>query len=194
VIVVASVSDGADVTVWRTTGALVAGRPAVPVSNLVAGGGRVTYPTFLTWRGFLDREPPRRPDPQKPAAPPSFRAEAWKFGFTGSRCLACGVRYLPPQRVCLKCHAVDRMAPAPMADVPATIATFTVDRLAYSLSPPVVAVVIDFEGGGRFQCELTDVDPASVKIGDRVEMSFRRLITAEGVHNYFWKARPVRAL
>ena len=26
-----------------------------------------------------------------------------------------------------------------MADVPATIATFTVDRLAFSLSPPVVA-------------------------------------------------------
>ena len=53
--------------------------------------------------------------------------------------------------------------------------------------------MIDFDGGGRFQCELTDVDPARVKIGDRVEMTFRRLFTAEGVHNYFWKARPIRA-
>jgi uncharacterized OB-fold protein len=79
-----------------------------------------------------------------------------------------------------------------MADVPATISTYTVDRLAYSLSPPVVAAVIDFEGGGRFQCELTDVDPAAVKIGDRVEMTFRRLFTANAVHNYFWKARPRR--
>ena len=65
-------------------------------------------------------------------------------------------------------------------------------RLAYSLSPPVVVGVLDFEGGGRFQCELTDVDPASVKIGDRVEMTFRRPMTAHGVHNYFWKARPPR--
>jgi len=24
-----------------------------------------------------------------------------------------------------------------------------------------------------------------------VAMTFRRLYTAEGVHNYFWKARPV---
>jgi hypothetical protein len=24
-----------------------------------------------------------------------------------------------------------------------------------------------------------------------VEMTFRRLYTAQGVHNYFWKARPV---
>jgi uncharacterized OB-fold protein len=56
----------------------------------------------------------------------------------------------------------------------------------------VVAAVVDFEGGGRFQCELTDVDPKAVKIGDQVEMTFRRLFTANGVHNYFWKARPRR--
>ena len=28
--------------------------------------------------------------------------------------------------------------------------------------------------------------------GDRLEMTFRRLYTAQGVHNYFWKARPGR--
>ena len=66
------------------------------------------------------------------SAPPSFRAESWKFAFTGSRCQACGARHVPPQRVCVKCHAVDRMAPERLADIPATIATFTVDRLAYS--------------------------------------------------------------
>jgi uncharacterized OB-fold protein len=152
----------------------------------------VGYTSYLTWRGFLDREAPRRPDPERPAAPPAFRSEDWKFAFTGSRCAACGARHLPPQRVCVKCHAIDQMTRERLADVPATIATFTVDRLAYSLSPPVVAAVIDFDGGGRFQCELTDVDPATVKIGNRVEMTFRRLFTADGVHNYFWKARPLR--
>jgi uncharacterized OB-fold protein len=187
-----SLADGADAVIWRTTSALGSRDTTVSVASQIARGGRISYTAFLTWRGFLDREPPRRPDPERPAAPPSFRREAWKFGFIGSRCQACGARHLPPQRVCVKCQAVDRMAPAPMADVPATISTYTVDRLAYSLSPPVVAAVIDFEGGGRFQCELTDVDPASVKIGDRVEMTFRRLFTANGVHNYFWKARPRR--
>ena len=80
-----------------------------------------------------------------------------------------------------------------LTDIPATIATFTVDRLAFSLSPPMVAAVLDFDGGGRFRCELTDVDPDKVEIGQRVEMTFRRLYTAEGIHNYFWKARPVRS-
>src|SRR2546426_3233331 len=93
--------------------------------------------------------------------------EAWKFAFTGSRCQACGARHLPPQRVCVKCHAVDRMAPERLADVPATIATFTVDRLAYSLSPPVVAAGIDFEGGGRVPGGLDDRDPGAGRVGDR---------------------------
>ena len=189
-IAVVSLADGADASVWRVTGA--PRRPAGVAAQL-AGGGRVSYPTFLTWRGFLRREPPRRPDPQAPEAPPARRAEAWKFAFTGSRCQACGARHLPPQRVCVKCHAVDRMVPERMADTPATIATFTVDRLAFSPSPPMVVAVLDFEGGGRFQSEMTDVDPKSVKIGDRVTMTFRRLITAGGVHNYFWKAKPLRS-
>jgi 3-hydroxy-3-methylglutaryl CoA synthase/uncharacterized OB-fold protein len=193
-IAVVSLADGADVTIWRATGAVAAWRPEPTVASRVAAGVAVPYATFLTWRGFLEREPPRRPDPEPPAAPPALRAEAWKFAFTGSRCEACGARHLPPQRVCVKCHAVDRMAPERLADVAATIATFTVDRLAYSLSPPVVVAVIDFEGGGRFQCELTDVDPAAVAIGDRVEMTFRRLYTAGSVHNYFWKARPMRGV
>ena len=42
--------------------------------------------------------------------------------------------------------AVDDMELVPMADVPATVATFTIDRLAYSLAP-TIAVVIDFDAG-----------------------------------------------
>src|SRR5207249_4452207 len=190
-IAVVSLADGCDVTVWRTTGGLAGRGSSVDAATRLEGGGQGSHANFLTWRGLLRREPPRRPGPQPPEAPPAARAEAWKFAFTGSRCQACGVRHLPPQRMCVKCHAVDRMAPERLADVPATIATFTVDRLAYSLSPPVVAAVIDFEGGGRFQCELTDVDPGAVRIGDRVAMTFRRLLTAGSVHNYFWKARPI---
>jgi len=192
VIAIVSLADGADASVWRTTAALAARRPAAPVAAQLASAGPVSYATFLTWRGFLRREPPRRPDPQPYEAPAAARAEGWKYAFTGSRCLACGARHVPPQRVCVKCHAIDRMTPERLADVPATIATFTVDRLAYSMSPPVVVAVVDFEGGGRFQCEMTDVDPKAVKIGDRVELTFRRLYTANGIHNYFWKARPIR--
>ena len=72
------------------------------------------------------------------------------------------------------------------------MATFTVDHLAFSLSPPVVGVIVDFDGGGRYRCEMTDVSAPDLAIGSRVEMTFRRIYTAQGVHNYFWKARPVQ--
>ena len=121
-----------------------------------------------------------------------FRSEKWKFGFIGSRCTACGTPQLPPQRVCVHCSARDEMEPYPFADRRAKVATFTLDRLAFSLNPPTVNVVVDYEGGGRFLCEMTDCEPEKVAIGDEVEMTFRRMYTAGGVHNYFWKVRPKR--
>jgi hydroxymethylglutaryl-CoA synthase len=189
-IAVLTVADGCSAQLWQTTEAVETLRPAVSVRDRIAEGiGLVPYARFLTWRGFLDREPPRRPEPDRPAAPPSRRSAAWKFGLNGS-VDETGFVHLPPSRVSLHSGSVDRMTPVPMVGVRGHIATFTVDRLAYSLSPPVVAAVIDFEGGGRFPLELTDVDAEQVRIGDRVEMTFRRLYTQGGVHNYFWKARP----
>jgi hydroxymethylglutaryl-CoA synthase len=197
-ILVVSVADGADAVVLRTTEALVAVQAAVPDSRRLdaqIAGGRpgLSYQSFLTWRDLLHREPPRRPDPVPPAAPPTMRSAAWKFGFVASRCEVCGTRQLPPARVCVQCRAVDQMTPERVADVLGTVATFTVDRLAFSLNPPVVVGVIDFDGGGRFSCELTDLDWAEARIGLRVQMTFRKLFTANGVHNYFWKAKPLRA-
>lgn len=191
-IAVVLLADGANMILLRTTDAIAAYKPKATVAEVESGGQPVSYINFLTWRNMLNREPPRRPDPERPAAPPSFRSDPWKFGFTASRCTNCGMRHLPPARVCVSCHSVDKMETERLADLEATVATFTIDRLAFSLSPPVVGVVIDFDGGGRFQCELTEVDPDKVAIGDKVEMTFRRLYTADGVHNYFWKARPAR--
>jgi 3-hydroxy-3-methylglutaryl CoA synthase/uncharacterized OB-fold protein len=198
VVAMVELADGADVIILRTTDALVGvqearGRAGLRgVADLVEDGrSDLPYAVFLSWRGLLQREPPRRPDPERPDAPASLRSEGWKFGFNASRCLVCGFRHLPPTRVCLSCQAVDQMAPERMADLRGTVATYTVDHLAFSLSPPMVGAVIDFDGGGRYRGEMTDVDPGSVAVGARVEMTFRRLYSAEGVHNYFWKARPL---
>jgi 3-hydroxy-3-methylglutaryl CoA synthase/uncharacterized OB-fold protein len=187
-------ADGASALALRTTQALASHRQPQPVAaQIAAGSTALEYATFLSWRGFLDREPPRRPDPDPVAAPPAQRRADWKFGLVAATCTRCGTRSLPPDRVCQQCHAVDEMAPEPLADVPATVTTYTVDRLAYTPSPPVLMVVLDFDGGGRMRCQLTDAATHEVRIGLRVEMTFRRLVTAAGVHNYFWKARPIRS-
>jgi hydroxymethylglutaryl-CoA synthase len=187
-----SAADGCDAIVLRTTAALPRLRAPEPVAAQYAAGREIAYATFLTWRGVLERETPRRPEPDRPAAPASARTEAWKFGFVGTRCTACERVHVPPTRVCSNCRAVDQMQRIPLAGRPGTVATYTVDRLAYSLSPPMIDAVIDFDGGGRYTLELADASPDEVAIGTRVEMTFRRLYTTGGVHNYFWKARPLR--
>jgi 3-hydroxy-3-methylglutaryl CoA synthase len=199
VIAVLSLADGADALILRTTPALTdaqrarAGADVPTVAEQVASGrDDLSYASFLTWRGQMHREPPRRPDPERPGAPTVHRSEEWKYAFVASRCTACGFRHMPPTRACLNCHAIDQMQPERLADTAGTVATFTIDHLAFSLSPPVIGVIIDFDGGGRFRCEMTDARPDELSIGDRVAMTFRRVWTAQGVHNYFWKARPLQ--
>jgi 3-hydroxy-3-methylglutaryl CoA synthase/uncharacterized OB-fold protein len=195
-VVSVALADGADVAVLQVTEHIttVHSHRRRPVARQIDGVHReLSYGTFLTWRGRLDREPPRRPNPPSPAAGPTLRNKDWKFALTATRCESCKTRHLPPARVCVKCHAVDRMVAERVADEPATVATYTVDRLAFSPSPPLIAAMIDYEGGGRAGVEIADAEPDEIAIGTQLEMTFRRLYTADnGVHNYFWKARPVR--
>jgi len=193
VVVLVHLADGADVVVLRTTGALATWQPARTVADQVARGAELPYGKFLSWRGMLTLEPPRRPEPQRVSSTAAWRSEDWKFGFVGSKDRSSGAVHLPPSRVSMQGGAFDDMEQVPMADAVGTVVTFTVDRMAYSPSPPIVFAVVDFDGGGRFPVELTDVDADELAIGDRVEMTFRRLFTADGIHDYFWKARPVRA-
>jgi hydroxymethylglutaryl-CoA synthase len=165
-VVLLVLSDGADAVVFRTTDAIASYRPARPVAAQLAAGASVDYGRYLAWRGMLPVEPPRRPEPARPSASAAGRSGEWKFGLTS----AAGV----------------------LAEQRGTVTTFTIDKLAYSPSPPVVFAVVDFDDGERLPVELTDVDASEVAVGMRVEMTFRRLFTADGIANYFWKARPVR--
>jgi 3-hydroxy-3-methylglutaryl CoA synthase/uncharacterized OB-fold protein len=193
VIAVVVLADGADVLLFRATDAIAKYTPARPVAVQVAGGGEVTYGKFLSWRQMITLDPPRRPEPERISAAVAGRTEEWKFAFVGSRDRSSGALHLPPARVSRAGGAQDDMEPAPMSDVAGTISTFTVDRIAYSPSPPIVFAIVDFDDGGRLPVELTDVDAEGVTMGDRVELTFRKLFTADGIHNYFWKARPIRA-
>ncbi|KUI01811.1 hydroxymethylglutaryl-CoA synthase family protein [Mycobacterium sp. IS-3022] len=182
-------ADGADAFVFRMTerhrpgaGGLATFRePAIEVA----------YADFLTWRGMLPREPARRPEMKPPVPPASRRTSQWKFGFVAAGCRKCGYRNLPPRRTCVQCNARDSFDPVPMADVPATVTTFTDDWLSESVQLPARVVAVDFEGGGRFECEIADAASNAVGIGDRVMPTFRLAgVASNGVRNYVWKVRP----
>ena len=192
VVALVVLADGCEVLLFRTTDALASGRPSRPVADQVDDRADVAYARYLSWRGLLEVQPPNRPEPNRPSSSAALRRSDWKHGFVGATDRTTGITHLPPSRVGIAGGQVDDMDQIPMADATGTIVTFTVDHLVYSQSPPVVFAVVDFDGGGRMPIEMTDVDPATVAIGDRVEMTFRRMFTADGLHNYFWKARPAR--
>ena len=184
-IVLLTLADGAEALVLRTTGALAGARAAGAQRRRRRSAAGGPSPTAATWRGAAScpSSRPRRPEPARTSSSAAGRSVPWKFGFEGSRS-PDGSMHLPP--------LPDEGELEPMADARGTVATFTIDRLSYTPSPPMVFAVVDFDGGGRLPVELTDVDADQVAVGDRVEMTFRRLSTADGIHNYFWKARPCR--
>ena len=165
-IAVVSLADGADVSVWRVTAATH--RPA-GVAAQVAGGARVAYPTFLTWRGFLRREPPRRPDPQAPEAPPVPPGRGVEVRV--HRQPLPGVRH-PSPAAPARVREVPRRRPhGPRADGRRA----GHDRHVHGRPPGLLALAAD--GGGRARLRGRRPLPVRddrrrsqvVKIGDRVD-------------------------
>jgi hydroxymethylglutaryl-CoA synthase len=184
-----SLADGADALILQATEAITAGR-GEPLRAQLDRGVTIGYPQYLLWRERLAAERPRRPDPDRPSAPFAWRNRRYKLSMTGGRCGKCGAVQFPLPRVCYQCHAADDFELVPASGQTGRIVTFTVDRLAYSPSPPLVSAIVAFTGGGRLQCELTDVR-GPIQVGDEVVPTFRRGATAGGIRNYLWKARPV---
>lgn len=150
------------------------------------------YRTYLFWRGLLPTE--RRVETVSFVSVPAiYRERDVNLRLRGAKCLSCGTVQYPPQRVCTKCHTKDRFESYRLSDKKARVFTFTGDYISNPiLERPIVTTTIDFDGGGRMQCYLTDRDFAQVKPGLPVEMTFRKMMVMDGIHNYGWKSMPLR--
>ena len=110
----------------------------------------------------------------------------------GAKCLSCGLIQYPPQRVCSKCHTKDQWETVRLADKKGKIFTFSLDYLVPGIDRPLAITIINFDGGGRGLFMMTDREIEDVACESPVEMSFRKLRSSGGVHNYYWKAIPKR--
>ncbi len=145
------------------------------------------YPQYLRIKGWLAGE---RLDPwTSPAV--LARDERALVRWRGARCRSCGAVELPPKPVC---HACDGREFGEVAlGRTGSIVTFTADHLVPSPEPPTIMVAADLDGGGRYYAELVDAERANIAIGQRVELTFRRIHEGGGFPNYGWKMRLVRA-
>jgi 3-hydroxy-3-methylglutaryl CoA synthase len=191
-LLLASYGDGADVFLLQATDKIknIKGRRGMK-DNLASKMIMRHYDDYLAYREFAAS------DPEKPggaSASVIHRERDAIYALNGVRCRACGTPQYPPQRVCTCCQAKDNFEPYRFADKKGRVFTFT---LKYGgdipdFARPGVDTMVDFEGGGRAIFGMTDMVAEDVRVGMEVEMSFRRLGAAGGIHNYFWRCMPSR--
>lgn len=193
-ILLASYGNGSDAFVLRATEGIENIRDRRGMKrHLESKRGFADYKTYLRWRGLTTIEEPQSFPLGDISAPPLWREQSRNLSLHGGKCKVCGTIQYPPQRVCTKCHAKDQFEGIRLSDKRGTIVTFAADHVSSPIDTPIVITMINFDGGGRMQCLMTDRVFEEVKVGMPVEMSFRRLFYRDGIYNYFWKSVPVRA-
>ena len=104
----------------------------------------------------------------------------WTSGERGelviSRCEDCDHAIHPPQLLCPRCQS-RRVAPRAVAGS-GTVYTFTINHQPWmpDMAVPFVLAVVDVDGapGVRVTSRLVDCDPAAVRIGQRVTVTFEQ--------------------
>ncbi|MDH5696157.1 MAG: hydroxymethylglutaryl-CoA synthase [Dehalococcoidia bacterium] len=192
-ILLASYGNGSDAFVLQVTEQIEKIKDRRGMKKHLASKKAIAdYKKYLIWRGLLPQEE-REPGPIRfLSAPAAWREREANFRLRGVKCQVCGTIQFPPQRVCTKCHTKDQFEPYRLSDKKAKIVSFAMDYVTPAPDLPTATTTIDFDGGGRMQCYMTDGEPEQVKCGLPVEMSFRKIIDKDGARIYFWKSIPVR--
>ncbi|SHI90378.1 3-hydroxy-3-methylglutaryl CoA synthase [Dethiosulfatibacter aminovorans DSM 17477] len=154
-----------------------------------------SYSRYLAYKGLINLEYGIRGELVAATVPSSLNREGRTVTtLEGVKCKVCGTAQYPKHKVCVnpECGAIGQMEPYTFIDKPGKIVSFTADNLSFSMDPPQLYGLVDFEGGGRMFIDFTDCSVENVEIGDPVELTFRRKYTDElrGHYGYFWKAVP----
>lgn len=114
----------------------------------------------------------------------------------GTKCGTCGKVDFPPRAVCPTCgrKSIGKMQRLKLGGK-GTVVTYTVIHDApaqFEMQKPYVMAIIEMDEGVRLTSQLLDVNPADVKIGMKVQSTFRKLGQEgeAGVIHYGYKFRP----
>jgi 3-hydroxy-3-methylglutaryl CoA synthase len=198
-ILVIGFGQGADALLFEVTPAIVQQPARLGVTGHLARRREQTnYSKFLAFNDTIEIERGMRAEADK-LTPLSalWRNRKTVTSFVGGHCTKCGTLQFPKTRVCVNpnCGAVDTQEEHPFADKTGRINSYTADRLTFSPDPPACYGMIQFDDGGRWMMDFTDVDADALAVGQTMRMMFRvkDIDTQRGFRRYFWKAAPMAA-
>lgn len=155
----------------------------MPLANY---GKYMRFRDLMEWEHDLFME-------RRMALPEVWRRRNFYLRFHGVKCTKCGRIMVPPPKACIYCQADEKyFEEVPLSYKQGKLVTYSMDVRSRATDPPNVLAAVDFDGGGRFFSQMTDRDPDKIEVGMTMELTFRRIHDALGIHNYFWKCRPVR--
>ena len=193
-ILLANYGDGCDTFILRVTEQIekIKGNRRGIKRHLASKMMLSNYEKYIRYRNLMDWEPERHP-PHTSSLSLSWRESKQILALHGQKCKHCGGIQFPMQRVCAWCQTKGELEEVRLADTKGELFTFSMDeRLAMDVDLPSISAVVNLDGGGRFWGIMTDRDPAKIEVGMPIELAFRKIQDSSGIHNYFWKARPVR--
>jgi len=124
-----------------------------------------------------------------PASPLFWRLTPEALRLMGFRCKDCGHISYPRTRICHECGSLN--VEEYQLSKKGTVHTYCVNWAPPpNFEPPITPVIVDLEGGGRYQGLMTETaGPEDVKVGSKVEMVLRRVNTDRGLNVYGYKLR-----
>ncbi|PCJ27884.1 MAG: hypothetical protein COA97_02815 [Flavobacteriales bacterium] len=107
----------------------------------------------------------------------------------GYECAKCGTVYYMNAARCNACH--HKEFKQKQLQKTGTVYAVTSEHYFPNSFAPTNMVVIDLDGGGRMTVQQTDdmfpTEENTIKIGDKVELVFRKMMENDKKPNYFWK-------
>jgi 3-hydroxy-3-methylglutaryl CoA synthase len=194
-ILVVGFGQGADALLLEVTPANRGAAGLGVKGHLARGKPETNYAKYLAFNDTVEVERGMRAEADK-LTPLSamWRNRDMVTSFIGGQCTKCGTLQFPRTRVCVNpnCNAIDSQEPHPFADKIGRITSYTADRLTYSPDPPACYGMIQFDEGGRWMMDFTDLDADALAVGQKMRMMFRikDIDGQRGFRRYFWKAAP----
>lgn len=188
-ILTASYGDGAHAMVFRVEEGLQQLPPRRGVAGHISRRRPLrSYESYLKARGLAVGEWENGMDLGL-AATIRYRERDADIGFVGAQCRECSQIHFPKQRVCYRCHSKDSFERIRLSDKKGKVVSYTFDYFFPKAEPPTSVVITEVEGC-RIQVQLADCEPEDVRLDLPVTYTFRKIHSAGGKPNYFWKAVP----
>jgi len=129
------------------------------------------------------------------AAPRFWREIPNRYNLIGTRCGNCNKVLFPPRYLCPYCRRMGKLEPYKLSRQ-GKIVSYTVIHVGAEGTQdqvPYVLAIVELADGPRLTTQIVDCDPKEIKIGDEVELAFRRIgeDNEDGVIYYGFKFKKV---